>query len=54
MATHHGGLGQPLGRYINVTRETHKTTGTDVEDTQDFPAVDTDHFEDLEQNNPLD
>ena len=47
MATHHGGLGQPLNRDIDVSREAHKVTDTDVEDTQDFH-----HFEDLEHNNP--
>ena len=52
MATHHGGSGQPLDRDIDVTRETHKTTDTDIEDTQDFQPVETDHFEDLEHNNP--
>ena len=47
MATHHGGLGQPLGRDIDVTRKAHEAADTDVEDTQDFHPVDTDHFEDL-------
>ena len=44
MATHHGGLGQPLDKDIDVTREAHKTTDTDIEDTQDFHPVETDHF----------
>ena len=52
MATHHGSSGQYLDRDINVTREAHKATGTDVEDTQDFHPVETDHFEKLEHNNP--
>ena len=52
MATHHGGLGQPLDRDINVTREAHKATDTDIEDTQDFHPVETDHLGDLEHNNP--
>ena len=34
-------------------RETHETTNTDFENTQDFHSVETDHFEDLEQNNPM-
>ena len=52
MATHNGGLGQPLNRDIDVTREAHKATNNDTEDTEDFHPVDTDHFEDLEHNNP--
>ena len=52
MATHHGGLGQPLDRDINVTREADEATDTGIEDTQDFHPVETDHFEDLEYTNP--
>ena len=52
MATHHGGLSQPLDRDIDVTREAHNTTDADIEDTQDFHPMDTDHFEDLEHNSP--
>ena len=52
MATHHGGLGQPLDRDIDVTRGAHNTTDTDIDDTQDFHPVDTDHFKDLKHNNP--
>ena len=33
MATHHGGLGQPLDRDIDVTREVHKNTDTEIENT---------------------
>ena len=36
-----------------VTRETHKTTDTDIENTQDFHPVETDHFVDLQHNNPV-
>ena len=35
-----------------MTRETQKTADTDLEDTQDFNTAETDHFEDLERNNP--
>ena len=52
MATHHGGLGQPLDRDINVTRKAQEATDTNVEDTQDFHPVETDHLGDLEHNNP--
>ena len=52
MATHHGGSGSPLDRDIDVTRETQTTADTNVEDTQDFHPVETDHFEDPEYNNP--
>ena len=31
MATLHGGSGQPLDRDIDVTREVHETTDTDIE-----------------------
>ena len=40
-----------MDRDIDVTREAHDTADTDIEDTQDFHPVDTDHFEDLEHNN---
>ena len=52
MATHNGGSGQPLDRDIDVTREVHKTTDTDIENTHDFHPVNTEHFEDLQHNNP--
>ena len=52
MATHHGGLGQPLDRDIDETREAREATDTDVEETQDFHPVETEHFQDLEHNNP--
>ena len=52
MATHHGGLGQPLDGDTDVTRGPHKTADTDIEDTQDFHPVEIDHFGDLEHNNP--
>ena len=52
MATHHGGLGQPLDRDVNVTREEQPVVDTNVEVLQDFHPDDTDHFEDLEHNNP--
>ena len=52
MTTHHGNLGQQLDGDINVTREAHEATDTDIEDTQDFLPVETDHFEDLEHYNP--
>ena len=32
MTIHHGGLGQPLDRNIDVTREAHKAADTDIED----------------------
>ena len=53
MATHHGGSGQPLDRDIDVTGDAHETTGTDIESTWDFRPVDTDHFEDLQHNDPM-
>ena len=37
---------------IDMTRKTHKTTDTDIEDTPDFNTVETDHFEDPKYNNP--
>ena len=52
MATHHGDFGHPLDRDINGIREAHKTTDTDIENTQDFHPVETDNFEDLEHNDP--
>ena len=52
MATHHGGLEQPLDRDINVTREAHETADPDTEDMQDLHPVETDHLGDLEHNNP--
>ena len=45
-------LENPLDRDIDMTRGTQTTTDTDVEDTQDFHPVETDHFEDLGHNNP--
>ena len=53
MATHHGGLEQPLDRDIDVTREAHEITDNDIENTQDFHTVNTDHFEDLQHNNSM-
>ena len=50
MGTCHGCSGQPLDRDINVTREAHEATET--EDMQGFHPVETDHYEDLEHNNP--
>ena len=52
MATQHGDLGQPLDRDIDIAREAHETTDTDIKNTQDFYRGDTDHFEDLQHNNP--
>ena len=52
MATHHGGLGHPLDRDIDITREAHEAADTDIEDMQDFHPVETDHLGDLEHNNP--
>ena len=52
MATHHGGSRQLLDRDTNVIREAHKVVNTDIEDMQNFHPVDTNHFEDLEHNNP--
>ena len=52
MATHHGGSGSPLDRDIDMTRENQTTIDTDVDDIQDFHPVQTDHFENLEHNNP--
>ena len=46
-ATHHGGSGQPLDREVNVTRDAHDATDTDIEDTQDFHNVERVNFEDL-------
>ena len=52
MATCHGGSGNPLDSNIDMTRESQTTADTDVEDTQDFHPLETDHFEDPEYNNP--
>ena len=52
MATHHGSLGSPLDRDIDMTRETKTTTDTNLDDTQGFHPVERDHFEDPEYNNP--
>ena len=52
MATHHGCSGSPLDRDIDMTGESLTTADTDVEDTQTFHPVETDHFEDPEYNNP--
>ena len=52
MDTHHGVLGQPLDRDINVTRVAHKASDTDIEDMPDFHPVETDHLRDLEHPNP--
>ena len=37
----------PLDRDVDITRE-----DTDIENTQDFHSVDSDHFEDLQHTNP--
>ena len=52
MATCHGGLGQPLDRDVDVTGEVHETADTDIENTQDFHPLNTDHFKDLQHNDP--
>ena len=52
MATHHRGLGQPLDKGTDVPTEAHEATDIDIEDTHDFYPVETDHFEDLDHNNP--
>ena len=39
-----------MDRDTDVTREVHKAT--DTEDMHDFHPVETDHYEDLEHNNP--
>ena len=52
MATHHGGLGQPLDRVTNMTREEQPVVDTNIEVPQNFHPEDTDHFEDLEHNDP--
>ena len=52
MVTHHGGSGNPSDRYIDMTRDNQTVVDTDVEVMQDFHPIDTDHFEDLEHNNP--
>ena len=53
MATCHGGSEQPLDRHIDVAGKAHETTDTDIENTQDLHPVDTDHFGDLQHNNPM-
>ena len=40
-----------MDRDIDVTRETHKLTDNDIENTQNFHPVETGHFEDLEHKN---
>ena len=52
MATCHGGSGKPLDRDMNMTRDNQTAVDADVEDMQNFHPVETDHFEDLEHNNP--
>ena len=52
MATHHGGSGQPLDRVTATPGEEQPVVNTDVELQQDFHPEDTDHFENLEHNNP--
>ena len=37
---------------LDVTGEGHETTDTNIENTQDLHPVDTNHFEDLQHNNP--
>ena len=46
-------MGQHLDRDIDITREVHETADTDIENTQDFHPVNTDHFKDLQHNNPM-
>ena len=41
-----------MDRDIDITEKVHETTDTNIENTQDFHPVDTDHFEDLQHNNP--
>ena len=53
MATHHEGSGNPLDRDVAMTRDDQIVVDTDVDVTQDFHSVETDHFEDLEYNNPM-
>ena len=52
MATHHGGLGQPLDRVTDMTREEQLVVDTSIEVLQDFHPEDTNHFEDVEHDNP--
>ena len=52
MATHHGGSGHPLDRVTNMTREEQPVVDTDNEVLQIFHPEETDHFEDIEHNNP--
>ena len=49
MATHHGGLRQPLDRDADVTREEQLIVDTNVQ--QDFHPQDTAPFEDVECTN---
>ena len=44
MATHHGGLGQPLDTVTNVTREEQPVVDTHIEVLLDFHPEDTDYF----------
>ena len=41
-----------MDRDIDVTKEAHEATDTDIEDMQDFHPVETDHLGDIEHNNP--
>ena len=52
MATHHGCSGNPLDRDNDMTRDNQTAIDTDAEVMQNFHSVETDHFEDLEHNNP--
>ena len=52
MATHNGGPGNLLDRDIDPTSENQTTADTNIADTQNFHPVETDHFKDLELNNP--
>ena len=52
VATHHRGSGNPLDRDIVMNREYQTAIHSDVEVTQDFHPIETDHFADLEHNNP--
>ena len=52
MVTCHRGSGNPLDRYTDMTRDNQTTIDNNVEDMQNFQPVETDHFEDLEHNNP--
>ena len=52
MATHHGQLRKPLDRDTAMIRDDQTAVDIDIEVMQDFHPVETDHFEDLEHNNP--